>query len=585
MSKLLKYLLLTVLATQSYIANAETITAKGSAEVSVKANKGDLIAARRVARNAAEADAIIAAIKLKLNVNPNDAKSKAAVSDLVKQLSDNLKTTYQTEGDVVTAKTSLEVDSAQILDLAKSLGLGSQNQVAAAKVLFIIDEYVGISTSQDPSQPVETSMEYSHDKSSFSDKSAKASDTDSQSASSKSARAATSRDASAVSSRDSAAVSVKDSGSTKSKSSAAVDAKSSESGNYKGSAAVAARDGNGNSYSGGESVEASGSRSGSYKGSASAEDSAKRASSYSAASASKYDAASASKKSSAAASTSASASASSHSTDQKDIAEQKDIVNIKVNTKFPDVNNAKPSEGADELVAARLEEVSQKHGLQFTSERDFRVEGGRRMLIKDIEKSGKYDYYMQKASKGSFSVKYLVYGTAVMNAEGKTSSGDVKCTGQLKVQSSNVDTGGSLFSGTISKTAVGSSDQSCRANLSGALATELAEKVGATGQREIQRAGTQGQSYEVALYSVLKVPFKVKKNFSEQLQKMTDEFTEGNTTDTTRNFTVQAKGSFKTKVEDLMEEMRDAFPEMKEARLESKGNRLLVCIEGKCPTE
>jgi len=585
LSKLLKYLLLTAFVAQSYTANAETITAKGSAEVSVKANKGDLIAARRVARNAAEADAIIAAIKLKLNVNPNDAKSKAAVSDLVKQLSDNLKTTYQTEGDVLTAKTSLEVDGAQIFDLAKSLGLGSSTQVAASKVLFIIDEYVGISTTQDPSQPIETSMEYSHDKSSFSDRSAKASGAESESASNKSSRASASSDASAVSSRESSAVSAKDSASAKSKSSASVNAKASESGSYKGSAAVAAKDGGGNSYSGGESVEASGSRSGSYKGSASTEDSAKRASSYSAASASKYDAASASKKSSAASSASANASASSYSTDQKDIAEQKDIVNIKVNTKFPDVNNAKPSEGADELVAARLEAVSQNYGLKFTSERDFRIEGGRRMLIKDIEKSGKYDYYMQKASKGSFSVKYLVYGTAVMNAEGKTSSGDVKCTGQLKVQSSNVETGESLVSETINKAAVGSSDQSCRANLSSALATELAEKVGTKAQRAIQQAGTQGQTYEVALYSVLKVPFKVKKNFSEQLQKMTDEFVEGNATDTARNFTVQAKGSFKTKVEDLMEEMREGFPEMKDARLESTGNRLVVCIEGKCPTE
>ena len=582
----LTFLLATVVA---QIACAETITAKGSAEVSVRANKGDLIATRRVARNEAEADAIIAAIKLKLNLNPNDEKSKAAVWDLVKQLSDNLKTTYQTEGDVVTAKTSLEVDSNQLFDLAKSLGLGSQNQVAAAKVLFIIDEYIGISTSQDPSQPIETSMEYSHDKSSFSDKSAKASGADSQSASSNSARASASSGASTVSSRASAAVSAKDSASYKSKSSVTVNAKASESGSYKGSAAVATREGNDNSYSAGESLEVSGNRSGSYKGSASAEDSAKRTSSYSASSASKYEATSASKKSSATASASANASASSYSTDQKDIAEQKDIVNIKANTKFPDVNNAKPSEGADELVAARLEEVSQKHGLQFTSERDFRIEGGRRMLIKDIEKAGQYDYYMQKASKGSFRVKYLVYGTAVMNAEGKTPSGDVKCTGQLKVQSSNVDTGGSLFSGTINKTAVGSSDQNCRANLSSALATELAEKIGTTAQREIQRAGTQGQShgqsYEVTLYSVLKVPFKVKKNFSEQLQKMTDEFIEGNATDTARNFTVQAKGSFKTKVEDLMEEMRDSFPEMKEARLESKGNRLVVCIEGKCPTE
>ncbi len=584
MSKLLKFLLFTLLASQTYIASAETISAKGSAEVSVKANKGDLIAARRVARNAAEADAIVAAIKLKLNVNPNDPKSKAAISDLVKQLTDNLKTTYVTEGDVLTAKSSLEVDSGQIFDLARSLDLGSKIQTASARVLFIIDEYVGIATSLDPSQPLETSMEYSHDKSSFSDKSAKSSAADASASSNKSANAYAAKESSAVSARESAAVNAKDSASAKSKSAVAVNAKESSSAKAKSSAAASANDQNG-SASGAASSQGSASRSGSYSGAASAEDSASRSSSYSAAKASKYDAASASNKSGSASAQGASSSSSSSSSDQKDIAEQKDIVNMKVTTKFPDVNNAKPSEGGDELIAARLESVSQQFGLELTSERDFRVEGGRKLLIKDIEKLSKFSYYTQKAAKAPYNAKYFAYGTAVMNSEGKTSSGDVACAGQLKVQSSNVDTGANLFSDTIVKGATGSSDQACRANLSSALATALAEAVGTRAQREIQRTGTQGQSYEIALYSVLKVPFKVKKNFAEQLQKMSDEFVEGNATDTSRNFTVQAKGNFKTKVEDLMEEMKDQFPDMKEARLESKGNRLVVCIEGKCPTE
>jgi hypothetical protein len=146
-----------------------------------------------------------------------------------------------------------------------------------------------------------------------------------------------------------------------------------------------------------------------------------------------------------------------------------------------------------------------------------------------------------------------------------------------------VDTGASLASGTINKRAIGSSDQTCRANLSTALATSLAETVSTTAQREIQRVATQGETFEVMLYSVLKVPAKVRRSFTEQLQKMTDEFSEGNTTDTSREFIVQAKGNFKTKVEDMMEDMKESFPEMKDARLDSKGNRLVVCIEGKCP--
>lgn len=562
MSNLLKSLLISSALMVSMYANAEAITANGRAEVSLKANKGDVISARRLARNSSEVDAIIAAIKLKLNVNVNDPKSKAAVADLVKQLADNLKTTYLTEGDVLTAKTSLEVDGSQLFDLAKSLGLGSQTKVAAAKVLFIIDEYAGIATALDPGQPVESEMEFFQDKSSFSDKSAKAAGSDSNSQSAKSANAYSSKEATASSSKDSVAVKSKDAASIKSKDKASIKGEDSASASNRNDRANA-------------SSRVSGTASSEFDGKASSEFDGKAASSRSNASASQ--------KSGASANQSASASASSYATDQKDITDTKDVTSIKIKNKFPDVNNAKPSQGGEELIAARLEEVAQKFNIQFTSERDFRVEGGRKLLIKDIETLSKFDYYLQKASKGTYGAKYIVYGTAVMNSEGKTPSGEVACSGQLKVQSSNVDTGASLASGTINKRAIGSSDQTCRANLSTALATSLAETVSTTAQREIQRVATQGETFEVTLYSVLKVPAKVRRSFTEQLQKMTDEFSEGNTTDTSREFIVQAKGNFKTKVEDMVEDMKESFPEMKDARLDSKGNRLVICIEGKCP--
>jgi hypothetical protein len=572
MSKLLKALFLAASLMVANYAVAEVVTASGRSEVSVKANKGDVISARRVARNAAEADAIVAAIKLKLNINPSDPKSKAEIDDLVKQLGDNLKTTFNLEGDVLTAKTTLEVQADVLTQLSDSLNLGSQAKMAAAKVLFVIDEYKGVAVTTEAGQPTETEMEYFADKSSFSDKSAKASgaeaSSDSSSASSKSASAYSSKSASAVNASESVAI--------KSKDSASVSSKERASGSASDSVAYKDKTG---------SAAASSKRS----GSASSDYNAKANSEFSGAASSKISAASASQKAGAASAQSASASASSsssnYSSDVKDVQEQKDVTSIKIKTKFPEMNNAKPSEGADELIAARLEAVTQKFGLQFTSERDFRMEGGRKLLIKDIQKLNKFDYYMQKASKGSFGAKYLVYGTAVMNTNGKTSSGEASCGGQLIVQSSNVETGASLFSDTIVKTAYGSDNQMCISNLSTAMATTLAESIGMKAQRDIQKTATQGLSYEVTLYSVLKVPAKVRRAFTEQLQKLSDEVVEGNASETLRSFTVQAKANFKTKLEDVMEDLKEQFPDLKDARFDAKGNRLTVCIEGKCPAE
>jgi hypothetical protein len=80
------------------LTHAQVVDVKGEAEASIKANGGDLINARRVVREAAERDAIAAVLKLRLSVNPNDPKMVSAANDIRKQLGDNLKTTFRTEG-------------------------------------------------------------------------------------------------------------------------------------------------------------------------------------------------------------------------------------------------------------------------------------------------------------------------------------------------------------------------------------------------------------------------------------------------------------------------------------------------------
>jgi hypothetical protein len=549
MSKLIKALFIAASLMVVPPVSAEVISAKGDAEVIVKEYKGDVIAAKRVARKVSEADAVVAAIKLKLNIDPNNAKSKAAVADMVSQLTDSLKTTFNLEGDVLTAKTTLEVESSQIMSLAKSLGIGSQAAVASSSVLFIIDEYSGISTASETGQPIETEMEYFADKSSFSDKSAKASGSDSSSDSS----SASSKSASAYSSKSASAVKASDAVAVKSKDSASVSSKERATGSASDSVALKDRTG---------SAAATSKRS----GSASSDYNAKADSEFSGAASSKYSAASASKKAGAtseqSASASASASASDYSSDVKDVQEQKDITSIKIKSKFPDVNNAKPSVGSNELIAPRLAEIARKFGIEVTPEQDFRVEGGNKLLIRDIERLNKFAFYKQKASKGPFKVNYLVYGTAVLNLEGKTPSGMVKCEGNLKVESTSIDSGRSLFSSTLTKSATGSSDQNCNANLSNALATELAEKISTSTLQQIQLTATQGSSFDLNLYSVLKVPFKVKKGFTDELKKICDEFAEGNSTETTKSFILQSKSDIKDKVEELMEGFREQLPEI-----------------------
>ncbi len=275
------------------------------------------------------------------------------------------------------------------------------------------------------------------------------------------------------------------------------------------------------------------------------------------------------------ASASSSASASS----------QKDIVNYSIKTKFPDTSNAKPSDGASALITARLEQIIKPFGLVYTPERDMRIDkGGKKLLLSDIEKQRKYDEFTSKAAKQPYSAKYVVFGTSVMSAEGKTPSGDVTCSGMLKLQSFSVDSGESLVSGTLNKRAQGSSDQDCRSNLATALATELASTIGNSAAREIQLAASQGTSFYVTLFSSKRIAPNIRREFTKKLELMGDT-KEENASDNSRAWVIQAAGNFRTKIEDLKDDLASDFPEAKNAKMIAKGNRVVVCLEGQCPKD
>jgi hypothetical protein len=251
------------------------------------------------------------------------------------------------------------------------------------------------------------------------------------------------------------------------------------------------------------------------------------------------------------------------------------------------VGTAKPAGEAGALITQRIEQVIKQYGLAYTPERDIRRDqSGNKLTIIDIEKKRMMDQYTERASKQPYSAKYIVYGTSVMSTEGKTASGDVTCSGLLKLSSFNVDSGDGLASATLGKRAQGSSDQDCRTNLATALATELAKTVGNVAARELQLAATQGQSFYVTLYSNQKVAAPVRRSFTKKLESMVERYEEDNVTENSRTFVVQAKTGFRSKLEEFVEDLAEEHKEaMKGVVMKAKGNRVVVCLEGSCPKD
>lgn len=533
---------------------AQSVTQAGQAEVSVKANK-DQVNARAVSRRQAEADAIRAALKLRLNLDASSAKAQEAIAELVKTLGPNMRTTYSLEGDILTARTTLTVDTAEFTDLVRSLGLQNMNVMEASSIVFLIDEYWGIATNLDPLKPLVSEVEFFQDRSSsttgtsFSDTSNKSA----ESSSLKGSVATSSQQASSNAASQRTAVA------------------GSQSSSFAGrdQRAVAVQDGIGGSAAAARQTSVAGAQQSSFAGNS-------QSASASASSSNNRMAASVNAQSASA-------------TDNKNVQsssfsnQQNDVTTFKSKTVFPDVNNAKPSDQASSLIAPRLAQVTKQYGLEYTPERDLRETGKGRMLIADIETQRRWDFYTQAAAKNPYNASFVVFGSSVMNAEGKSSSGRTLCSGMLKLESFSTGNGRGLVAGTLVKGAEGSSDQDCRSNLSTALATELAQTVGNAATRNLQRIARDGQSYTVTLFSAARLSRSVGGAFEDALRKLTGEVREQSRGEGTRVYTLSDKGGdLARRIERVLD---DLGADMKDAAVEFKGNRVVVCVEGRCPSE
>lgn len=568
------------------VVYAQAVQATGRAEVDVKKFK-DQIAARAEARKIAEREAIKSALKLKLNIDASSPQAAAAINEFVTNLTDSLKSTFRTEGDVLTATAVLSVDAAELTDMARSLGLQDKNVMEASSILFIIDEYWGIATHLDPLKPLVSETEVFQDKSSFSDTSAKSSGSSFSDTSGKGSASASSASSLAASSKESSslAASSKQSSSLAASDKASISASRSSSYSGRDSAAIAVNGQNG-SLAAARDTQVSGAQRQSVSGSSS---SSLAASSHSdnrmAASSSSDNRIAASQQSAGASSfDKKNVNSQSASSDVKNIQRQTDVTVIKTKTVFPEVNNAKPSDGQSALISQRLAQVTKQYGLEYTPERDLRETGKGKMLIADIETQRRWDEYTAKAGKNPYNAKFVVFGTSVMNAEGKTASGQTLCTGMLKLESFSVDTGRGLVAGTLNKGAQGTSDQDCRSNLSTALATELAQTVGNAATRQLQLVASQGQAYTVTLFSTTSISRRVGGPFEDALRAMASgNIKEDKRTEAARVYTVSYKGGdFGRRIEKVLDELGEV---MKAGEVASRGNRFVVCIEGKCPAE
>ena len=553
-----------IFATFTY---ADSVEGRGENEVSIKESKGQ-VAARALARKAAERDAVRSALKLRLNINATDPKSEDAINDMVKNLAPNLKTTFVIEDDVLRASSILRVDSAELTDLARTLNIQNQNVMEAATIVFLIDEYWGIATNIDPTKPITQEVQFFQDLSSSSDTSSKSSgsafsDTSSKSASSSNFAGslnASSKEASAYSSNQ--------------KSAAVQSSSTAVAGSDKSAIAVQ------NGYGGSGAAASNSQYAAAQKNSAAASSS----SSVGSASSSDTRIAASVNSSSASASDRKNIQAGSFSEEQKNIQNQTNVTSLKTKTVFPDVNNAKPQDAKSALISARLAQITQKYGLVYTSERDMRETGKGKMLIADIEAQQKFAMYTEKAGKNPYNAKYIVFGEAVSNTNG-TSAGVTTCSGMLKLNSANVDTGRGLIVGTLTKVAQGRDDADCRNNLSTALATELAQTVGNAATRELQRIANNGEAYTVSLFSMKNIPRRVGSNFDDALKELAGEnnLREIKSDSKILIYTMTVKGAdLKRRISKMLDKIGDAF---NDASVETKGNRLVVCLEGTCPSD
>lgn len=540
------------------LAHAQTVTAstqtkiqitKGASPASLKRKLKEELEIRAV-KNLLEASF---AIKMTPQV-------EAKLPELVELLGDSIQISMDpADGEVLSGKATISVASAKLKEYLTNKGIGAGDIAAkSAKILVSIDEFIGVATTNDGKTATQTEIQYSHDKSSFSDTSAKASGSQSESSSSSSSR----KNDVAMASRDSVAVSGRQSSAVAARQDTAVAGRRDSAAAYQGRDGGAAA-ASSSQYAGAQSTQYQAAQSSQYAGAASSSRAySDRSQSANAQSAS---------------------SASSFSADQKNVQQQTDKVSYSVKTKMPEFNNAKPLGAQDRVLASRLSGEFQNNGLRLVAENDLRAEGGRILPIFEITNNGRINQFVDLIQKKSIEADVWATGQANYTIVGTTPSG-TQCNGNLAVQGRFIEGNEIFFEDSLQAAAVGNGDQDCRGRLGIALATSLAKVLGQRANKELNARSSRGSVYTLYLYSAASLGRGERNKFQTSL-KSTDglQASEPRIGDNYMAVSVQMAGSLDSTINKVL----DSLNWDKADYVTRPGNRICIGLEGKqvCPAD
>lgn len=500
---------------------------------------------------------------------------EAKLPELVELLGDSIQISIDpADGEVLSGKATISVSSAKLKEYLINKGIGAGDIAAkSAKILVSIDEFIGVSTNLDSQKATEVEVQYSHDKSSFSDTSAKASGSESESSSSAYSNKQNvnyaAKDSAAVAARSSTAVAGKSSYGVVSQNSAAISANQQGSAAYNGTRGSAATQGSANLNAASNSKYAAG-----------------QSSQYAGAQSSQYAAGSSSARAysdkSQTNSVESSASSSAFAVDQKNVQQQNDKVSYSVKSKMPDFNNAKPMAAQDRVLASRLTGEFQQNGLRLVAENDLRAEGGRILPVYEITNNGRINQFVELIQKKGIEADVWATGQANYTIVGTTATG-TQCVGNLAVQGRFIEGNEIFFEDALQASAVGNGDQDCKSRLGLSLATSLAKVLGERANKELNARSSRGGVYTLYLYSASTLKRGDRRSFQDLLEKIPGlQASEPTTKEYYMAINVQYAGRLK----DTIDRLLDQLP-WEKAEVLNKGNKICIGMEGfgACPAE
>lgn len=486
---------------------------------------------------------------------------EAKLPELVELLIDSIQVEIDpADGDFLSGRARLTVASARLKEYLTNKGIGAGDiATKSAKILVSIDEFLGVATNLDAVVATQTKTTYSHDKSTFSDTSSKASGSQSQSDSSysKSDVAYASKDTIAVAGKSSSAYAGRQDVAVAGSSSSAVATQG-----YSGSAAAASR----NQYAGASSTQVAGAQSSQYAGAASSQ----RA----------YADKSVSAESS--------SSSSAFNKEQNNVQQRTDKVNLTVETKMPEFNNAQPLGGPDQVLSARLGGEFQNNGLRLVAENDLRSEGGRTLPYWEIRKNGRIDDFVRKITEKRIEADVWATGSANYTIVGTTPTG-TQCNGNLAVEGRFIEGNEIFFTDSLQASAVGNGDQECRARLGISLATSLAKVLGERANKELNARSSRGSVYTLYVYSKSNLGRQDRSKFQTLLRGVDGmQASEPRIEDNYMAVSVQIAGSLDGTINNVLDALEKVDTKWGKADYVNRpGNRICIGLEGKdaCPQD